>query len=129
MSATHAYAGITTGYVKAKADIHSYDDAEAFLDGQQQKQLASNVIVRRLSPTSIAIRLYNTDILVYHSDGTFEADNGGYNTPTTSGRCNQFGPRNYHFSHAKKKLVAWNGEYHATGKGVRLRYKEANNVP
>lgn len=120
MAATHPNAGIAaTCFLKTKgnAEVHSYQDAAAFLGGSSQRTIASNVTIVRRSPSSIAVRLYQTNIITYHADGTFEADNGGYATPTTSTRCNQFGPRGYYFCHGKYKLLA-NGK--PTGPGVRF---------
>jgi hypothetical protein len=121
-------------WIKTKATIRSYADCEAFLDNLDERQLGSNVVVRKIQPhfrgqgphryeggkkcvycgerktldrSSFAVRLYGTDIIIYHCDGTFEFDNGGFNTPTTSTRCNQFGPTGWWFSHHKKKLHAY----------------------
>lgn len=111
MPATHDYAGIAANsFVKTVGDteIHSYDDARQFLGKEKERVIASNVTVVRLSRTSIGIRLYSTFILTYHSDGTFEGDNcnGAFATPTTSSRCNQFGPKGYFFGHRNRKLYA-----------------------
>lgn len=126
---THPNGGIPAScYIKAKAEIRSYADASAFLaEGTQNNRLvASHVTIARRSPTTIAVRLYNTDIITYHSDETFSFSNGGFYTPTTSTRCNQFGPKGYHFSHGKRIL-------HANGTpeqdGIRLPvYRDGNPV-
>jgi hypothetical protein len=110
--ATHQNAGIAAS-IKIKtvedAEIHSYFDCESFLQGSMERQIASNVMIVRCSDTAIAVRLYNTDIITYFADGTFTAQNGGFNTPTTSSRANQFGPMNVHFSHTKKVLTPSKG--------------------
>lgn len=116
-AATHDHAGIAALGVKAKGEVRSFDEAKAYLGGKDERTLASNVTVVRRSRTAIAIRLYQTDIITYHKDGTFEADNGGWNTPTTANRCSQFGPRGWRFYHHKKKLHG-NGRLMAKG----LRY-------
>lgn len=113
---THQYAGIAAGQVKAKADVRSFAEAAAFLGDEQAKIIASHVLVHRVSPDAIAIRLYDTDIVTYYADGTFEADNGGWNTPTTTSRLNQFGPHGWFFGHGKKKLF---GRGQPMGKGLR----------
>lgn len=122
---THRYAGIASrGPIKAKAEIHSFQEAEEFLNGKARRELASNVVVRvicgtRSNPRSIAVQLYDTKIIIYHHDGTWQADNGGFNTPTTSARCSQFSPRDYFFYHHKGKLLAYrNGKSYPTGRGV-----------
>ena len=102
---THINAGIPAGrYVKADAEIHSYQDAVDFLAGAAEKQVARNVVVHRVNRDTIGIKVYNTTVIKYHNDDTFEVDNGGYNTLTTSTRVNQFGPKGWLFWHHQKVL-------------------------
>jgi hypothetical protein len=54
---------------------------------------------------TIDVVLYSTTILRYRADGKFWADNGGYNTPTTSIRLNMVAPYGWHFGHVRKRLV------------------------
>lgn len=124
---THLNAGIPANHpIKAIAIVRSFAEAEAFLadpehDGpHSERPLASNVRVVQRSYDAIAIRLYNTDIITYYRDGTFSFDNGGFNTPTTSTRCNQFGPRGWFFYHHKQLLRAWCGSTLVT-QGERVR--------
>ena len=106
MTYSHYYSGIAANNpVKAKAEVKSFEQAEAFLDGEEEKTLASNVVVHLVENDGIAVCLYNTDIITYYPDGTFVADNGGFNTPTTSTRCNQFGPKEWYFFHEKGQLM------------------------
>jgi hypothetical protein len=58
------------------------------------------------NPEAIAVKLYETDIITYYSDETFGFTNGGYYTPTTSSRANQFGPKAYWFGHTNMLLHA-----------------------
>ncbi len=103
----HPHAGIAAmPGIKSKAEIRSHRDCEAFLAGENRKKVASNVYVEARG-TSFAIILYETAIVIYHDDGTFEADNGGWNTPTTSARATQFGPLGWYFCHSHKKLCVW----------------------
>lgn len=57
----------------------------------------------------IAVILYDTAIIHYREHGHWTADNGGFNTPTTSRRAMQFGPRGVHFSHVNKVLTPREG--------------------
>lgn len=98
------------------ADVRSYGEAEEFLGGSDARQIGENVKIVRLSPDSIAVRFYYTDIVTYFADGTFIADNGGKNTPSTSSRATQFGPRGWTFWHSRKKLVAY-------GPGASAQYQ------
>src|SRR4051812_43433620 len=108
----NAFPGIAARrWIKAQAEVHSFDDAKRFLAGEGCKGLASNILAHVVAgthehPLSIAIRLYDTDVLIYHSDGTFELDDGGHSTPTTKNRCNRFAPGNWRFRLKDKKLVA-----------------------
>jgi hypothetical protein len=118
-ASTHEGYGIPANMrIKVKAPTHTYEQCEAFLTGDREKTVASNVKVVRLTEDSIAIRLYRTDIITYYRDGTFSWTNGGYYTPTTSARANQFGPEGVWFGNHNLMLYA-NGT--AEGVGVRLR--------
>lgn len=107
--ATHIHAGIAALGVKAVAECRSYAEYAAFLGTAHERQIARNVLVYRMDAARIAVRLYATDILIYHSDETWEADNGGYDTLTTKYRLEQFGPRGVSFGHGKRKLFAMPG--------------------
>ena len=117
---THQNAGIASWRFKPKAKINSYHEAAIFLGRWAVADLGSNMKVCRRGPHAIAIRLYDTDIITYYSDDTFEANNGGWNTPTTSTRLNLFGPAGWHFGHHKKRLQG-NGKPMEPG----IRYKVA----
>ena len=126
---THCYAGIASRPINTKAEIRSYADAYKFLGGEKEKKLGSNLLVHVVKwtsggariPFSIAIKLYGTDIITYHGDNTFEANNGGFNTPTTSSRCNQFCPKGWRFAHENKKLVGcFLGKDYETGSKKKL---------
>jgi hypothetical protein len=113
MQATHPYAGSAGRWLtRTKGEIHSYQDAEDFLGDEDERNIGANmVIVRRVD--GIAVKLYDTDIIIYYPDETFKADNGGFRTPTTVNRLNQFGPKGWNFAHEKKRLTAWrHGETH-----------------
>jgi len=91
----------------AEADAHTYAEYDVFLDGEKTKDIARNVNVRSYYG-KIFIRVYDTDILIYYPDGSFSADNGGFNTATTTDRMNQFGPRSVRFYHDAGKLFCEN---------------------
>ena len=127
---THQYAGIAAWRVKLAAEIHSYADALAFLEarGSRSEKLAANMYVTAGGPAEdpykqIWIILYRTTVLCYRRDGKFWADNGGWNTPTTSTRLNMVAPRGWFFSHERKRLVGnmgvpmRAGEWHSVMKG------------
>ncbi len=133
---THNNAGIAAGFLRVRRDreLKDWDQVLAFVsefgDGANVSDGTDKVKVHVRSrgekghPTSIAVRLYNTDIVTYYSDWTAECDNGGFDTPTTFSRLNQFGPRGYWFNHGGRKLYRFgmgvSGERGRCEKGVRF---------
>ncbi|HYH64728.1 MAG TPA: hypothetical protein VD866_08555 [Urbifossiella sp.] len=91
----------------AAADCHSYEEYVSFLAGEKSRDIARNVNVRQ-HYGKVYVRVHDTDILVFYPGGSFSADNGGYNTVTTSDRLTQFGPRNVRFYHAAGNLFCEN---------------------
>ena len=129
---THLYSGIASrGPIKARAEIHSFKDAERFLNGARVRTIAANTFIESVSTCGVPdckacridVVLYDTPILRYFRDG-FEADNGGFNTPTTSARLNQFGPEGFYFFHKDKKLYVSNPDHERSvcGPGIRFSY-------
>jgi hypothetical protein len=60
--------------------------------------IAANVKLYYDSYTdTIRVQLYSTVILLFTPDGRFWADDGGFATPTTTYRLNQFGPPDARF--------------------------------
>ena len=105
--ANHDYAGVAAKIRVNGPEITCYADANKFIGTEREKKLASNMRILRPGVFSIYVVLYNTAILVYYPDETFEADNGGWNTPTTVNRLDQFGPKAWYFFHNKKLLWGW----------------------
>ena len=77
---------------QAKADIQCYEQAETFLANRDARKVAANTDIVRRDSETIAVRLYATDIVTFHSDGRVTFDTGGYDTTTTRQRMNQFSP-------------------------------------
>lgn len=77
--------------------IRSYAEAAQFLERSTERstgQRGTSVI--RLTPTEIAVRYHNTDVVVYHHpqipDKVATIDHGGWLTPTTAARINEYAP-------------------------------------
>lgn len=73
----------------------NYYEANAKLTGRnsERRKLANNTYLERRSTnngTDIALRLHNTDILVYHANGDITLYTGGWRTVTTKARMNEF---------------------------------------
>lgn len=72
--------------------VYSYDTAERFLAGRQEKKLANNTVIYRGDDGSIGVRLHRTTVVRYFRNGDVMLDSGGYRTVTTKQRINQLLP-------------------------------------
>lgn len=106
--------------VRAKWEIHSFEDCDRFLRFRSGLKLAHNTRVHRLTPRSYAIRLYNTDILIYYPERVFRFTEHAFNTKTTCQRLNQFGPHGWSFSlrHGLVRMDEVNGLWAFVPPGV-----------
>jgi hypothetical protein len=70
-----------------------FQDLNKMLIGRNsnRKKLANNTYAIRRAD-SIAIRLHNTDIATFFQDGKIVLNSGGWKTPTTKDRLNNFTP-------------------------------------
>lgn len=57
-----------------------------------QKKVAHNTYLHRVTPSCIAVRLHQTDIILFHANGTATLNSGGWRTVTTKERLNRFSP-------------------------------------
>lgn len=62
---------------------------------KERRKLANNTYLIRRSADSIAVRLHDTDVLTFHSDGHIIVANGGFPTCTTHDRINRYLPAGY----------------------------------
>ncbi len=51
-----------------------------------------NTSLERRGLDAVAVRLYGTDVVTIHRDGTYTLRTGGYHTVTTKQRLNAYGP-------------------------------------
>lgn len=63
-------------------------EAVPVLNALGLEQIKATILLRK--PDGIAVQLYRTDILVFHTDGTLTLNSGGHRTHTTKKRMNQF---------------------------------------
>lgn len=68
----------------------TYAEAAKFLAGRESVKIANNTWLEQLPHYCIGVRLFNTYVVVYRSDGTVELSSGGYHTDVTARRINQF---------------------------------------
>lgn len=74
-----------------------HSQADDVLTGRcaQRRKIDNNTWYERRD-ANIAVRLHNTDILLYSPDGWVTYDTGGWMTVTTKDRMNKFGPLHIH---------------------------------
>jgi hypothetical protein len=137
MPARHAHSGIAANSVvrTQTEEYKSFPELLSFLQEQQveARTLASNVLVRASEwddnsgdVTRVDIVLYDTPVVSYYRDGSFSVDNGGFNTPTTMNRVNQFAPHWFWIGHIDKKLccraedVGMEADFRRYGQGWKV---------
>lgn len=72
--------------------MKTYQHALNLLNGRDSRKVAHNTYARKLENGDIAIKLYATDVLVFHTNGAVTVNSGGYRTGTTKDRINSFLP-------------------------------------
>lgn len=78
-----------------RTDIRSYDAAESFLRAGRnpdRRKVANNTHLR-WTPDGFAVRLHETDVVVYHPNGSYTLRTGGWQSMTTRTRFDAFLPR------------------------------------
>lgn len=79
-------------------------------------------------PTHIGVVLYNTVIVTYRNDETFTCNTGGYNTPTTMSRLNQFTPLPYRWRAHRGDRMMWLAGHWAENDANRFTVAEIGLV-
>lgn len=77
--------------------IRSYAEAAKFLATSRQRSTGQRgTVVLRLSPTAIAVRYHNTDVVTYYhpevGQKVASINTGGWTTDTTLARINEYAP-------------------------------------
>lgn len=88
------------------------------------KRIAGNTILHRIDDDMYAIRLYNTDVVRIHRDGTWSLYTSSYTTVTTKERIGRYTPARV-FQRDRKWYVqsgwGWEAENrHAFFDGIRV---------
>lgn len=70
----------------------NYQNANEKLTGRNKdrRKLENNTYLERRDAETIAVRLHNTDIVMFKSDGSTTLDTGGWRTVTTKDRMNKY---------------------------------------
>lgn len=85
-------------YYRRHNEMLTYDKCEAQLQGRNRasRKLANNTYLHRhgsnAEPDSFAVRLHNTDIMLFRSNGDVILDVGPWQTITTKERLNRYLP-------------------------------------
>jgi hypothetical protein len=74
------------------SDPRSYDAAAEYLGNKTDRPIANNTRIIRRDDETIALRLHNTDIILWRADGSAELRADGWQTVTTKDRLNRFSP-------------------------------------
>ncbi len=64
--------------------------------------VANNTLEISYADGTVAIRFHNTDVVVFHTDGSVTLDSGGWRTPATKDRINQYIPAPWTLSQENK---------------------------
>ena len=81
----------------------------------RSKLIANNTVKYTFKNGIQIIQLYETDIIIFHTDGMIELNTGGYYTRTTKNRLNRFQPfhiyqkENYEWYVERENLPFYDG--------------------
>lgn len=101
----------------------TYYEAEAELNGRASRKVGNNTYLERRNEHTIAVRLYQTDVVVFHDDGSTTYDSGGWRTITTKSRLNEYGEGVQVFAERRVWQVKtkWNHEVQPFQDGMTIR--------
>jgi hypothetical protein len=68
----------------------TYAEANTILGNKDRKVLGNNTALERRDNGTIAVRLHNTDVVVFHPDYRVVLNSGGFKTKTTKDRLNSY---------------------------------------
>ncbi len=105
----------------------AYAEADSKLQGRcaQRRKIANNTYLERRGE-DIALRLHQTDVVTFHTDGTATFDTGGWFSMTTKSRMNDALPRGIVLSSIKGR---WFFTYPGHWDGDTLVPSERKAVP
>lgn len=68
----------------------NYETLSNQLKNRNRRKLANNTYLEKFSSGALAIRLHDTNIIIYKPDGTVIVNTGGWHTSTTKERLNRY---------------------------------------
>ena len=69
-----------------------YEQAKEKLGGRKSRLVDNNTRLQEREGGALALRLHETDVLTWTKDGACVFQSGGWRTPTTKDRMNNYGP-------------------------------------
>jgi hypothetical protein len=72
--------------------MKTYQEAAQKLGNHKSRKLKNNTYLQRRNDNTIAVKLHETDVVTYYSNGKVKLDSGGWRTVTTKDRINQYSP-------------------------------------
>lgn len=90
------------------------------VDCVASKVVALNTVKYETKSGDQVIRLHNTDILRFGTDGSTTISTGGWKTPTTKDRINKFLPKGSVFSDRGTWILSLGNKKHAFADGMRI---------
>lgn len=83
----------------------TYGEALEALCDRLSVKVDHNTHLRVIDGSTLAVRLYSTDVVLIHKNGTYTLNAGGYETVTTKDRINKYSPARVY----AEKRVWWVG--------------------
>lgn len=74
--------------------VDSWETADKYLDGTVARKYAGNATYVHQRGTNRAVRYHDTDVVIFHQDGSITLDTGGHATALTARRMNAHTPAN-----------------------------------
>jgi hypothetical protein len=78
------------GKVNLACTYTDYESLDEELGSKSMKKIGYETVIRRIDDFKIGIRYHNTDIIIVEPTNIIYLNNGGWDTPTTKDRLNQF---------------------------------------
>lgn len=85
------------------ANFDSYADAKEAMHNRPRKKINNHTYLELLDENEdIGLKLHDTYIIVFHKNGSFTLNSGGYKSVTTKARLNEYMPWGFSISTKKK---------------------------
>jgi len=100
----------------------NYQKANDLLQGRckNSRKLANNTYLQRRDNGEIAVLLHNTDIVTFKPNGVTVLNSGGWRTPTTKARINDYSPAHIYQSGGVWYMGRYNAESPLFEDGIEI---------